>query len=136
MLTDIINSIVTALRNGGVTPVYSAFDAVNVAEKSKGIFTVVGLSSFESDTPIYSQYTIFFPFKAEFEIKITSPENCSLSQIYSYYDEKIDPVISEISGLTCRLSGVSAKFDSNIQRLVLTVKLSASGITKHERSTS
>ncbi len=134
MLTDIIDSIVTNLGNSGVSPVYSAFDAVKINEKNNGLFTVVGLSSFESDTPIYSQYTIFFPFKAEIEIKITAPENCSLAQIYSYYDEHIDPVISDMSGLSCKLSGISAKFDSNIQRLVLTVKLSANGISKHERS--
>ena len=39
-----------------------------------------------------------------------------------------------MSGLTCRLTKMSVKFDSNIRRLVLTVKLAASGITKIERS--
>lgn len=134
MLTDIIDSIVTTLRNNGVSPVYSAFDNVDIAAKSHGIFTVVGICSFESDSPIYSQYNIYFPFKSDIEIKLTAPEKYSLSQIYSYYDTKIDPVISDMSGLTCRIKGMSAKFDSNIQRLILTVKLGASGISRLERS--
>ena len=136
MLNDILNSIVLNLRTHGVSPVYSAFDAVDIARKSHDIFTVVGISSFESDSPIFSQYTVFFPFKADIEIKLTAPEKFSLAQIYTYYDTKIEPVVSEMSGLTCRLAGLSAKFDSNIQRLVLTVRLKTSGITKLERSPS
>ena len=46
----------------------------------------------------------------------------------------IAPVILDMSGLTCSISKMSLKFDSNIQRLVLTVKLRVSGITKFERS--
>lgn len=134
MLNDILESIVSNLRNHGVSPVYSAFDAVDMAKKSHSIFTVVGISSFESDSPIFSQYTVYFPFKSDIEIKLTAPEKYSLAQIYTYYDTKIEPVILEMSGLTCRLSGLSAKFDSNIQRLVLTVKLNTSGISKIERS--
>jgi len=134
MLTEIIAPIVAELRNNGVSPVYSVFDNVDIAAKSHGIFTVVGICSFETDSPIYSQYNIFFPFKSDIEIKLTAPPNYSLSQIYSYYDTKIDPVVSGMSGLTCRIKGISAKFDSNIQRLVLTVKLGASGISRLERS--
>ena len=68
------------------------------------------------------------------EINVTAPENYSMVQLYSYYDEKISAVVGDMSGLTCNLSKMSITFDTNIQRLVLTAKLSASGITKTERS--
>jgi hypothetical protein len=74
------------------------------------------------------------PFKAEVEINVTAPENYSMVQLYSYYDENISKAVEDMSGLTCRLTKMSVKFDSNIRRLVLTVKLAASGITKIERS--
>lgn len=94
----------------------------------------MGISAFESSAPIYSPYTVYVPFKAEVEINVTAPENYSMVQLYSYYDENISKAVEDMSGLTCRLTKMSVKFDSNIRRLVLTVKLAASGITKIERS--
>ncbi|MCR5601316.1 MAG: hypothetical protein K6G33_11330 [Ruminococcus sp.] len=136
MFTDIINGIINNLRTHGVTPVYSAFDAVDTTNKSKELSTIVGIGAFSCEKPIYSQYSIYFPFKAEIDIKITASEKYSLAQIYSYYDEKLEPVISDMSGLTCVLSGLSAKFDTNIQRLVLNIRLDANGISKFERSST
>ena len=134
MLRDIIQDIISRLRAQDVTDVYSAFDANAVERKGKGFFTVVGISAFESSAPIYSPYTVYVPFKAEVEINVTAPENYSMVQLYGYYDENISKVVGDMSGLTCRLTKMSIKFDSNIRRLVLTVKLAASGITKIERS--
>jgi hypothetical protein len=134
MLRDIIQDIISRLRAQDVTDVYSAFDAKAVERKGKGFFTVVGISAFESSAPIYSPYTVYVPFKAEVEINVTAPENYSMVQLYSYYDENISKAVEDMSGLTCRLTKMSVKFDSNIRRLVLTVKLAASGITKIERS--
>ena len=134
MLREIINDITDKLTDSGVTAVYSAFDAVDIAKKEKGIFTVVGIGGFESYSPIYSLYTVFIPFKADIEISITAPPKTSIVDIYEFYDNNIEPVISDMCGLTCSLSKMSIKFDSNIQRLVLTAKRSASGMTKIERS--
>ena len=134
MLRDIIQDIISRLRAQDVTDVYSAFDAKAVERKGKGFFTVVGISAFESSAPIYSLYTVYVPFKAEVEINVTAPENYSMVQLYGYYDESISKAVEDVSGLTCRLTKMSVKFDSNIRRLVLTVKLAASGITKIERS--
>jgi len=134
MLRDIIQDIISRLRAQDVTDVYSAFDAKAVERKGKGFFTVVGISAFESSAPIYSPYTVYVPFKAEVEINVTAPEDYSMVQLYGYYDENISKAVEDMSGLTCRLTKMSVKFDSNIRRLVLTVKLAASGITKIERS--
>lgn len=134
MMREILSGIIEKLVQKGADHVYSAFDARSVAGKGSGIFTVVGISSFESSSPIYSPYTVYIPFKSELEISITAPENYSLLSLYDYYDEKIAPAVFELSGLTCELSGMSVKFDSNIERLVMKVRISARGITKLERS--
>jgi hypothetical protein len=133
MINDIIQNITEKLVNGGVTPVYNAFDAVPVSNKDKGIFTVIEVESFESTTPIYSLFTVFTPFKAEISIKITAPENYSIAQLYEYYDKKAAPAINKFSSMNCWLSGISIKFDSNINRLVLTAKIPAAGMLKAER---
>lgn len=134
MMREILNGIIEKLVKSGADHVYSAFDAKAVAGKGSGIFTVVGISSFETTSPIYSPYMVYIPFKTELEISITAPEDYSLFRLYDYYDEKIAPAVFELSGLTCELSGMSVKFDSNIGRLVMKVLISARGITKLERS--
>lgn len=136
MLTEIIEDIMDKLTDAGVQYVYSAFDARSAERKSRNYFTVVGISSFESSQPIYSPYTVYIPFKAELELSVTAPGCFSMEDLYSYYDTNIAPVVFDMSGLTCRLNKMSLKFDNNIQRLVICVKLAASGISKRERSTS
>ena len=134
MIKDIIENITEKLINGGIAPVYNAFDAVPVSNKDKCIFTVIEVESFESTAPIYSLFTVFTPFKAEISLKITAPENYSIAQLYEYYDKKAVPAINEFSSMSCYLSGISIKFDSNINRLVLTAKIPAAGMIKTERS--
>lgn len=134
MIKDIINIITKKLSSSNLGAVYSAFDAAAIHRKGKGIFTVVGISSFESLSPIYSKYTIFIPFKAEAEINITAPENCTMLSLYDYYEESVEPALLELSGLNSSVKSAAIKFDSNIQRLVLTVKISLNGISRSERS--
>ena len=134
MLREIIDDIIEKLAEADAAPVYSAFDARSTDSKGRSFFTVVGISGFEASQPIYSPYTVYIPFKTELELNITAPDSCPMEDLYNFYDTKVSPVIFDMSGLTCRLSKMSIKFDSSIQRLVLTVKLYASGITKLERS--
>lgn len=135
MLRDILDSVAEKLEEQGVEGVYTAFDAQPMDHKRSGIITIVGIGEFESSTPIYSQYTVYIPFTAELELRLAAPVDYPMEQLYGYYDRKIFPVVSELSGMTCRLVKMSIKTDSNIQRLVLSVKLKASGITRIERST-
>lgn len=134
MLTEIIDSVVNALRGNGADEVYSAFDAKPVEKKNHGIFTTVGISAFESTTPIYTYNMIYLPFKAEIEINVTAPAQFSAEELYSFYDSSIQPAVHELEGLSCSLKKLTLRFDSNVQRLVLCVKLSAGGMTKIERS--
>jgi len=136
MLNEIIQRVVQALAENGVSPVYSAFDAVSTEKKNKGIFTVVGVGAFETQSPIYSEYTVFIPFKAETDISVTAPENFSMEKLYTYFTENIEPVITQISGLNCNMKKLSFKHDSNINRFVLTAKIGVSGLNKVERSST
>ena len=136
MLKDIIDSVVDKLKGSGVESVYSAFDAKSVEGKGRGILTVVGIGSFESSTPIFTQYSIYLPFKTEIEIKVTAPDGGTMEQLYNYYDENIGSVIMGMTGLNCTIKKFTVKFDSNIQRLVLTACFAANGISKTERNES
>lgn len=134
MLNSIIKAVTDKLTEHGAASVYSAFDSVPVERKGNGIFTVVGISSFESTTPIYSLYTVYLPFRTELEIKATAPADCPLRELYRYFAEKIEPAVAELSGLSCSLKRAAIKLDTNINRLVLTAVVSAGGMTKIERS--
>ena len=134
MIRNIIESLVTELRNSGVTEIYSAFDAIPVSRKSSGFFTVADIGGFECDRPIYSQYTVFMPFKSEVLLSVTAPEDSRLDRLYSYFGSDIEPVLLSLSDLDCRLSKVTVKHDSNIRRLVLTASFSVCGVERIERS--
>lgn len=134
MLREIIDDIIEKLAENQVSPVYSAFDARALDRKGSSFFTIVGINSFESSQPVYSQYKVYIPFKAEIDITVAAPESCSMTELYSYYDTGIEPVVFDMSGLTCTLTKMSVKFDNNIQRLVLSIRIAASGMTSAERS--
>lgn len=131
MLETIINSIKAELEKAGTPNVYSAFDCVPIEKRTGNIFTVVDICAFESSAPIYTLDTAYIPYTAAAALRITAPESCSMTDIYSYYDRYIGTSVAGASG---RLSGMTVKFDSNIRRLVMTVKVSLSGIVKAERS--
>lgn len=136
MLRQLIDEAAGKLRESGASHVYSAFDAVDIQKKPRSIFTIIDVSSFESGTPIYSQYTVYLPFKAELNLRITAPECWTMEQLYSYFDRYIAPAAEAMSDLNCSMRSVTMKPDSNIKRLVMTVKLSAAGIIRTERSSS
>ena len=133
MITSIITEIIQKLSKDNTIPVYSAFDAVSAERKNKGFFTIVGLDSFELQTPIYSEFTIFVPYKANVDINVTAPEKFPMMKLYQYFSENIKPAVMEISSINCMIKKISMKHDSNINRFVLTAKLSVNGMDKFER---
>ena len=135
MLKQIITTVTSALTEAGVPEVYSSFDAASPERMGRGIFTVVGIGRFESSTPVYSEYTMYLPFKAEVTIDVTAPERWNVARLYDYYGEKLEPALRSFSGMTSSVAGITIRHDSNISRLVLSVKLCVSGITRIERST-
>ncbi len=136
MLKDIISKISCALAENGAENIYSAFDNIPAAYKGRELFTVVGIESFECNTPIYSQYAVFIPFKAEVCVNIAAPPDCSAERLYDYFDKHILPAFEDISSLTCSLKKLVIKKESTLGKLVLRVNFSASGISRAERSAS
>ena len=134
MLKTIVEKIHTELVSNGVENVYTCFDNIPISSKGSGIFTVVGVEEIESSAPIFSQYTIFLPFKAVASISLIAPKNFTMAQIYQYWDDNIIPLIRNISSLTCGIKSISIKPDSNINKLTLKVKLSVSGNHQMTRS--
>lgn len=133
MIDAIIKEIIQKISKDGIIPVYSAFDAVSVERKNRSFFTIVGLDSFELQTPIYSEFTIFIPYKADIDINVTAPENHSIQKLYQYFLENVKPAVMEISGMNCSIRKISMKHNSNINRFVLTARLSVNGMDKLER---
>ncbi|MDE6665503.1 MAG: hypothetical protein K2K14_04845 [Ruminococcus sp.] len=133
MIDSIISEIIEKLSQNGVTPVYSAFDAVSVEKKNRSFFTVVNLGSFELQTPVYSEFTAFVPYKADIDINVTAPENYRMEKLYNYFSENVQPAVMKFSGMNCSVRKISIKHDSNINRFVLTARLSISGMNKFER---
>ena len=135
MLKDVIDKVINVLKKNGVNDVYSAFDNISTESKGKHIYSVVGVSEFESSTPVYSLSYIYLPFKTELEIKVTGSKDISMTELYDYFDENIQPAIDDMTDLNCSLKKLSVRYDSNIQRLVLTIRIAANGLNKIERST-
>lgn len=133
-MIDIINRIKQELAENGTEDVYSAFDAVPVSSKGD-FFTVIGFRNFESLTPIYSQYIVYIPFRAELEITVTAPKDATMEEIYNYYKMKIGGIIDSICGLTNNICRMSVKPDNSIKRFILSVGLSLEGMKKIERKT-
>lgn len=136
MLKNIISEITQALKNNGAEHIYSAFDGVHISCKNREIFSIVGIESFESSVPIYSQYTIFIPFKAEVSVSVTAPDECAAEKLYTYFDEYVLPAFEELSSLTSSLKKLSIKKVSSVNRLALMANFSVSGISRLERSSS
>ena len=134
MLKDILDSIVSKFTEKEVENVYSAFDAYPVEKKGE-LFTVVGIGAFETAPPIYSQFTVYLPFKTEIEVNTTAKRDMSMVELYNYYCDNIEPVIMDMADMNCTVRKMAVRYDSNIQRLVMTVKFEASGMSKMERST-
>ncbi|MBQ6180208.1 MAG: hypothetical protein IJK31_00790 [Ruminococcus sp.] len=135
MLRQLMEEAASRLRESGTTHVYSAFDAVDIQKKTRSIFTVIDVSSFESSTPIYSLTTVYLPFKAELLFRVTAPECWTMEQLYEYFDQYIAPAVETMSDMNCSLRSITLKPDSNINRLVMNVRISAGGVIKTERST-
>lgn len=133
MLKEILESIKEKFTEKGIRNVYSAFDAYPAAKKGE-LFTVIGIGAFETAQPVYSQFSIFLPFRTEIELNITARRDMSMDSLYNYYCESIEPVLTGMADMNCTLKKMSVKFDSNIQRLVLNVRMSASGMNRMERN--
>lgn len=133
MIKNILSQISEALASFGITSVYTAFDNIPVSKKESR-YIVVSVNSFETASPIFSDRTIFLPYKAVAELSVIAPCTSALAELYDYFDSELLPLMDKLGSLTSSLRGVSMKYDSNINRLVMKIQLSVSGISRIERS--
>lgn len=131
-MRDILNDVKAALAKHNKDGIYFAFDTVPSDRKGE-TYTLLGINSYEAMTPVYSQYTVFMPFKAEIEITVSAPMLTPMSALYGYFEEKIQPAIDDMSGLSGKLCRLSIKQDSNLKRFLLTAGVSAGGVRRIER---
>jgi len=132
-MLDVLRELKTTLENAGNDNDYYAFDTIPVSTKGK-MLTIISAKNFESLTPVYSEFTVYMPFRTELEISAAAPENCSMTELYTYFDTMIRPALDTISGLSGRICRMSIRHDSSMRRLVLTAGFSATGIRRIERS--
>lgn len=133
MINLIINKIIENLSGNGIKNIYSAYDAKSAEKKGKDFYILAGLESLEMHKPIYSEITLFVPYEAEISLNITAPENYSMQKLYEYFSEKIKPAVMDFPEIDCYIKKITMKHNSQINRLVLCVRLSVSGIEKSER---
>jgi hypothetical protein len=133
MLKTIVSQLAEELENNGVEQVYTCFDNIPIWDKTSGIFTVVGIEGFESSAPIYSEYCVYVPFKAEAAITLLASQSTAMSQLYTFFDEKIFPIVKSMGSMDCALKNLTMKNDSAINRITLKIKFSVSGISRIER---
>lgn len=136
MLKTIVDRLSQELKKNGIEKVYTVFDNIPIEKKGRDIFTVIGVESFESSSPIYSEYSVFLPFKAEASISLIAPQNFTMAELYDFFDAKILSVIKDMGSLTCSLRNLTMKNDTNISRMTLKIRFSVSGISRLERSSS
>lgn len=134
MLKDLLRIISAALREYGVSHVYTMFNELSPDQRSKEIYTLIGIESYEISSSFFSYDMIYMPYKADIDIKLTAAVDTPLSELYEYFDEYVLPAMISITGIKSLLKCISTKYDSNIDRLVFTARFSASGIIKMERS--
>ena len=131
-MRDILNAFKAALLAAGNENVYLAFDALPVRGKG-GHFTVLGIKSFEATTPVYSQFTVFMPFRAEVEVSVYAPESEDMQTLYRFFENSVRPALDGMASLTTRICRLSIRHDTTLKRLVLTAGVSVSGIRRIAR---
>lgn len=122
-----------ALKRAGEIPVYTVFDNIPLDKKSEIPFTVISVDRFESASPIYGYNSVFVPYTATVGISLIAPLGVDVTELYSFADMRILPVIGKIGGLQCKFGNISLKKDSNLNRMVMKIDFTAQGIKKISR---
>ena len=133
MLKNILAQITDALKALGMENIYTAFDNIPVSKKESR-YMVLSVKSFEAYAPIFSDISLFLPYKATAELSVIAHDTCTMAELYDYFDSELLPVMDKLGSLTSSLRGISMKYDTNIGRLVMKVTLSVSGVSRLERS--
>ncbi len=133
MLNKIISVINNTLKEAGAENVCSAFDCRSLEQKGRKTLVVTSVDKLECSTPVFTEYFVYMPFRADVGITLAAPLSEDSGRLFDYFERVIAPAFGSLGSLDCRLTAVSVKKDSNINRLVLKAVYSAKGIQKTER---
>lgn len=133
MLKEILSYITDALKEAGARHVYTAFESVPYDRRPKEPYIVVSADTIETSRPVYTEYEIYLPFTAAAAVSVIAPEGMPLREIYDVFDTQVLPATERSGSISCRLKGVTLKYDSNIKRTVLKASISVTGICRLER---
>ena len=133
VIKEALDTIAQSLRERGERNVYTVFDALPSEHKGR-LFTTVGISGMDISRPVYSLGNIYIPFRAETEIKLTSPESAGSAVLLEHFSSCTEPALETMSGMTCRLTKLTLKHDTSLGRLVLCAGFTVTGISIHERT--
>lgn len=136
MLKYIIEQLSAELKDCGVKEVYTAFDNIPADSKGGEPYTVVSVEGFESTAPIYTDSYLYIPFKADACISLVAPRSVTMAQLYDRFDREILPVVEKIGSMKCTLKNLTMKYDTNMRKTVLKMRLCVSGLSRLERSLS
>lgn len=128
-MLDILNEIKSSLVEAGIDNVYFGFENIDKVSIGSYIITIEP-NKYESMTPVYSQHTIFIPFRAEFKVMLSDLERCRISQVHDNFEKKVLPIINGIPGLSIHLSDSIMKYNENMKCIVLIANMKVSGVQR------
>lgn len=128
----IIAQIKNILTENGAENVFSVFDAKPVSGKGQ-FFTVTGVRELEWLTPIYTDATIYMPFRAVAEIRTAAPISCDERTVCDYFRRRIEPGLTKMNGMNSRVRKVALSPDKTLNRLVISAEVSVGGIRELSR---
>jgi len=131
MIDTIIRNIIDILKSDSYKAVYSAFDNIPYYSKENQICTYIGISEFDTKTPVYALSTVFIPFSSVIEISLTAPQDSSADILFSFFSS-IMSKLGDSDYHINEIKGISIKPDTNIRKLVLKSSFSISGIFRKE----
>lgn len=136
MIDKIIQDIKNIITSDTYKAVYSSFDSIPYYSKNSEISTYVGISEFETKTPIYALNTIFIPFSAAAEISLAAPMDCSADVLFTFFSDFIMSKLGDSDYHMREIKSLIIKPDTNIKKLVLKCEFCISGMIRKENTSS
>lgn len=134
MLKKIVSEVIDCIKGGEVKDVFPAFDGTLLENKPKSVVTFIGVKNLTVDKPIFSYDNYFCPFEAEISVSVTAPQWCGAYTLYDFFSNVVIARLVDSAYIFGGIKNLSVKFDSTINRLVLSADIAVSGCETIERS--
>lgn len=116
-MLDLLDEILSRLRNGGVREVYPSFDAVPFSRKSKECVTIVSTESVQLEAPFPDGDAGVYPFTAVYRVSVLIPTDLPLRRAEDLFYETIVPQMESFGSVLCEAK--TAHVDAVLGRVVM-----------------